>query len=365
LVGLFRVNALQRFSLMTSFSCLGQISSLLRLVGPLGLIAPRSFEPLAPVQNLAQRQLISPLSDSLQRLLIGLLCLGGALSASEPLVDLAPDIVSPEATLTAPTNALTRDGLVAKELARWSVQGANQGVAVDNEFFYGVGNFEIGKHRKDTGSRVAEWTGLQGGPTIHLNGGHVSEGQLILAHSNYPQLPMASSLEVFNAQTLDPVSTHSFGIRLGSLTWAERYDGYWWACFANYNHRGTTPGFDNRWTHLGKFDDNWQLIESWLFPSQIVEAWGQSSSSGGSWGDDGLLYLTGHDKPELYVVRLPQMGVTLDFVTTISVPFEGQSWAWDRGAAPQRVIYGISRKAKQVVVAEIPAVPSAVLAPSN
>jgi len=47
------------------------------------------------------------------------------------------------------------------------------------------------------------------------------------------------------------------------------------------------------------------------------------------------------------------------------VPFEGQSWAWDRGAAPQRVIYGISRKAKQVVVAEIPAVPSAVLAPSN
>ena len=100
------------------------------------------------------------------------------------------------------------------------------------------------------------------------------------------------------------------------------------------------------------------MVESWLFPPQVVAAWGRSSSSGGSWGDDGLLYLTGHDAHELYVVRLPKSGVTLDYVTTIQVPFEGQSWAWDRTAKDRRIIYGISRARQEVIAAEIPSVPA-------
>jgi hypothetical protein len=257
----------------------------------------------------------------------------------------------------APAPTLARHGLVATELARWPVRGANQGVAVDSEFFYGIGNFVITKHRKSTGERVAEWVGQKGGPIIHLNGGYVSDGKLILAHSNFPQLPMASSLEIHDTATLAHVATRSLGIRLGSLTWAEPRDGFWWACFANYNAQGTTPGFDNRWTFLGKFDDKWQMLESWLFPPQMIAAWGKNSSSGGSWGDDGLLYVTGHDEKELYVVRLPQSGVTLDYVTTIEVPFEGQSWAWDRSASGERIIYGISRARHEVIVARIPPVP--------
>jgi hypothetical protein len=47
--------------------------------------------------------------------------------------------------------------------------------------------------------------------------------------------------------------------------------------------------------------------------------------------------------------------VTLEHVTTIEVPFEGQGWAWDRSARGQRVIYGISRARKEVVAARIPA----------
>lgn len=261
----------------------------------------------------------------------------------------------------APAPALTRHGLVAQEIARWPVRGANQGVAVDAEHFYGIGNFVIVKHRKDTGARVAEWVGQKGGPIVHFNGGYVSEGRLILAHSNFPQLPMASSMEIHDAATLAPVATHSFGIRLGSLTWAERRDGFWWACFANYNDQGTTPGFDNRWTYLGKFDERWQLLESWIFPPQVVAAWGKSASSGGSWGDDGLLYVTGHDAAELYVLRLPRSGVTLEYVTAIEVPFEGQSWAWDRTANGERIIYGISRARHEVVVARIPPLPSTLL----
>jgi hypothetical protein len=261
----------------------------------------------------------------------------------------------------APAPALPRHGLVAAELGRWPVRGANQGVAVDRDYFYGIGNFVLVKHRKDTGERVAEWIGLKGGPIVHFNGGYVSDGRLILAHSNFPQLPMASSLEIHDAATLAPVATHSLGIRLGSLTWAEQRDGYWWACFANYNDQGTTPGFDNRWTYLGKFDEKWQMLESWIFPPQLVAAWGRSSSSGGSWSDDGLLYVTGHDEPELYVLRLPRSGVALDYVTTIKVPFEGQSWAWDRTVEGERIIYGISRARQEVIAARIPVIPKELL----
>lgn len=257
---------------------------------------------------------------------------------------------------SAPEPTLRRSGLRATELARWPVRGANQGVAVDAEHFYGIGNFIVSKHRKATGERVAEWIGLRGGPIIHLNGGHVADGRLILAHSNFPQLPMASSIEVYDTATLAPVASTSLGIRLGSLTWAEKRDGVWWACFANYNDAGTTPGFDQRWTHVGRFNDDWQLIESWLFPPQVVATWGKSSCSGGSWGPDGLLYVTGHDAPELYVLRLPRSGVTLECVATIEVPFEGQSWAWDRSAEPDRVIYGISRERHEVIAARIPPV---------
>ncbi len=291
-------------------------------------------------------------------LLLSSVVLASSASAAEPALDAAAARAWYDALSTAPKPELTTHGLVATELARWPVRGANQGVAVDREFFYGIGNFVIVKHRKDTGDRVAEWIGLKGGPITHLNGGHVTAGKLLLAHSNFPQLPMASSLETYDTEDLSHVATMSLGIRLGSLTWAERHDGYWWACFANYNDQGTTPGFDNRWTYIGKFNDDWQMVESWLFPPQIVEAWGKSSCSGGSWGDDGLLYLTGHDEQELYVVRLPETGVALDYVTAIEVPFAGQSWAWDRSAKGERIIYGISRASREVIVARIPEVPA-------
>ena len=259
----------------------------------------------------------------------------------------------------APKPELTRHGLVAEELRRWRPRGANQGVAVDAHHFYGIGNYVVGKYDKITGERVAEWVGLRGGATIHLNGGLIQDGQLVLAHSNFPQLPMASSLEYFDPATVQPVKSVSLGIRHGSLTWAEKKDGFWWACFAHYNDQGTAPGTDNRSTLFGKFDEQWNLLESWIFPAQVVTNWGKSSSSGGSWGDDGLLYTTGHDEKELYVLRLPKMGVALEYVTTIEVPFEGQSWAWDR--SDKRVIYGIIRRTGEVVVARIPELPKTLL----
>ena len=261
-----------------------------------------------------------------------------------------------ESLPAAPAPALNHHSLVATELKRWHIMEANQGVAVDAEHFYGIGNHALVKHRKDTGERVAEWFGPRAGAIIHLNSGWLDGDRLVLSHSNFPQLPMASSLEIYDANSLQPLESHTLGMRLGSLTWAVRHQGSWWACFANYNDSGTTPGFDQRWTHMARFDDNWQELQSWLFPPHVIATWGDSSCSGGDWGDDGLLYVTGHDAAQLHVLRLPKQGVTLEYVTTIDVPFEGQSWAWDRSAAGERVIYGISRARQEVIVARIPAV---------
>ncbi|HEY0963357.1 MAG TPA: hypothetical protein VGE69_13480 [Pseudomonadales bacterium] len=268
-----------------------------------------------------------------------------------------------DALPSAPSPELKMHEASATELGRWHVLEANQGVAVDAGHFYGIGNHALVKHRKDDGARVAEWFGPRNGTIIHFNSGWVEGDRLTLSHSNFSQLPMASSLEVYDTRTLQPVASHSFGIRLGSLTWAVRRDGYWWACFANYDDSGTTPGFDQRWTFFAQFDDDWQQLQSWLFPPQVIGTWGDSSCSGGDWGDDGLLYVTGHDAAQLHVLRLPKQGVTLDYLTTIEVPFEGQSWAWDR--SQDRVIYGISRARQEVIAARIPPVAQTLVAATN
>lgn len=254
--------------------------------------------------------------------------------------------------------AAVRHSLSADEIGRWSIPEANQAAAVDATHFYGIGNRVLVKHRKDNGERIAEWSSPKDGPIVHFNCGYVEGTRLVLAHSNFPQLPPASSLETHDTRTLQPIASHSLGRRPGSLTWAVRHNGRWWACFAYYNDQGTMPGLDQKSTYLGEFDDQWQMLRSWLFPPQFVATWGDSSSSGGDWGDDGLLYATGHDAPELHVMRLPRQGVVLEHVTTIAVPFEGQGWAWDRGARNGRVIYGISRARKEVIAARIPDLPA-------
>ncbi len=258
------------------------------------------------------------------------------------------------AALRAQTAATPAPALMAEEIGRWDVPEANQAAAVDAAHFYGIGNRTLVKHRKADGARVAEWRGPPDGPIIHFNAGFVDRGRLVLAHSNFPNQPMASSVEVHDARTLQPLSSHSLGFRPGSLTWAVRRRGYWWACFANYNARGGTPGQDQRFTHVAQFNDQWLMLQSWFFPASVMAGWGNNSSSGGDWGDDGLLYVTGHDAPVIDVLRLPRQGMVLDHVTSIGVPIEGQGWAWDRSRRGERVIYGIVRAKRQIVAARLP-----------
>lgn len=236
------------------------------------------------------------------------------------------------------------------ELRRYpDVLEAGQGAAAAGDSFYAVVNTRIGRYAKSDGRKLAEWVGDRT-QVVHLNACAVLEERLMCAHSNFPHVPMVSSVEVFDPLTLEHLDSISLGEQSGSLTWIDRRDGAWWALFANYDERGGQPGRDHRSTTLVRFDDDWRRTESWLFPPSVLERFAPTSSSGGGFGDDGLIYVTGHDAPELYVLRLPEFGSILEHVATVNVGFAGQGWAWDR--TEDRTIWSIDR-GRQVVQTRI------------
>jgi len=238
-----------------------------------------------------------------------------------------------------------------KELMRFKATEARQGIAVDEKYIYVIGTREIGKYDKKTKKLIKRWCGEKDGPIIHLDSGVIVNGKLYCAHSNYPGIPMTSSVEIWDAESLQHINTHSFGIGLGSCTWIDRYHGYWWAVFAYYDKFKSIINKDNRWTILVKFDDEWRAIETWVFPKEVLEKFSPMSNSGGSWGPDGMLYCTGHDQPELYVMKLPKAGSILKFVKKLSINNDGQGIAWDR--SNRGVIYTIKKKERLVVVSKI------------
>ena len=239
----------------------------------------------------------------------------------------------------------------AKVVKTYPVERAHQAVAVDADHFYVINNRSITKHRKDGGALVESWED-QDSVLVHLNSGIVLDGQLYSCHSNYPDAPMASSIEVFDPETLTPVASHSLGILYGSATWLDRYQGHWYVAFAHYTGRGSEPGKDNRWTQLVKFTDNWQAVAAWVFPKELTERFQTRSNSGGVILNDGRLLVTGHDAPEVYVMAFPDQGYTLRWTSTMPVGSFGQGIAYEE-EGDQAYIYGIDRDNNQVVVTEL------------
>ncbi len=245
---------------------------------------------------------------------------------------------------------LQGDGRQFGVVYRFDATEARQGVAVDDKYFYAVGTREIGKYDKQTGELAARWQETENGPIIHLDSGVIVEGKLYCAHSNYPGIPMTSSVEIWDAETLTHVSSHSFGIRWGSCTWIDRYGGFWWAAFAHYDKLKASLGLQQgtSWTTVVKFDDQWRDLAAWVFPEAVLQRFTPMSNSGGSWGPDGLLYCTGHDREELYAMQLPKAGSVLELVKIFPITSAGQGIAWDRSHAG--VLYGIRKGESKVVV---------------
>lgn len=237
------------------------------------------------------------------------------------------------------------------ELKRFPAPEARQGVAVDDKYFYVVSNFALGKYRRSDGVRVASWECPEGDPLTHMNDGFLYDGKLYASHSNYPGVPSTGSVEVFDAETLEHIDSHSFGHGYGSFTWLDRKDGFWYACFVYYGNRAAEPGKDPSWSQLIKFDNHWRRLAAWVFPSELVEEFQDYACSGGSFGPDGRIYGTGHDNTELYVLELPEAGSVLKWVDTIQIPAEGQALGWDPN--DPWVLWSILKAKREVIVGRI------------
>jgi len=272
------------------------------------------------------------------------------------LLALAPAPLGAAEVAPPPQELVAAAPLKAIEVARMPAEEARQGVVADARFVYAVSNSEIGKYDRRTGRRIAHW---QGDPAlfIHMNSCILLRRQIVCAASNYPGTPMASSVEWFDAGRLEHVRTRSLGPGRGSLTWLDWHDGSWWAGFAHYDGKGGEAGRDHRATTLVRYSADFSEQAAWLFPEPVLARFAPYSSSGGAWGDDGLLYVTGHDRPELYALRLPPAGSRLELVRTIDIVTNGQAIAWQRDA--RRTLWSIERKTREAVAMTIPAVPDA------
>ncbi len=243
----------------------------------------------------------------------------------------------------APLNA--QEFKVAKT---YKVQQAKQGVAVDKDYFYVVNNSNIVKYAKEDGGQIKFWEDTSGA-IKHLNSGVIIKGKLYCANSNYPESPMASSLEIFDPETLMHINNVSLGIYIGSATWIDFYNGHWYVAFAHYTGRGATEGKANSWTQLVKFNKNWQRVEGWVFPKALIEKFGTRSNSGGFIAKTGAIYATGHDNKELYKLNFPKIGHTLIWEKTYSIPYEGQGIALDAFNEKSLTLFGIIKKDNKVI----------------
>lgn len=272
------------------------------------------------------------------------------------LISLGLVLLSPLLARAADTPSLPPPGAAGwsfTELRRFPAPEARQGVATDGTYLYAIGNHVLGKYRADTGERRAGWEGPDGGPIIHMNAGVVFQGRLYCAHSNYPGVPMFSSVEMWNTADLKYAGSHSFGLTDGSLTWIDRRNGRWIACFVHYAKKGGEPGRGPEWTRVVEFDDEWRQTGGWALPANLVAKLAARgySCSGGAVGPGGYLYVTGHDETELYVLAFPSAGPEMTWIATVAVPAEGQAFGWDPTKPGQLCM--ILKRTREIIVGRV------------
>ena len=241
-----------------------------------------------------------------------------------------------------------------EETTRFKAEEARQAVVADDQFLYVITNHGIGKYAKSNHERVATWSCPEGEPLIHVNAGVLYQGKLIGAHSNFSGVPHASSVEIWDPQTLEHIDSISLGRTDGSLTWFDRRDGHWIVCFVHYGSNGGEPGRGPEWTRLVEFDDNWKATgRGWIFPNDLMAQLGARgfSVSGGAIGPGGFLYVTGHDDAALYVLEFPEGGAFLKWVSTVPISTTGQAFDWDNH--DEGVLYTINKPTREVVIGRV------------
>lgn len=269
--------------------------------------------------------------------------------AAAPIADAPPGPLSvPD--YVAPTPLM----LAATTVREFAAPEADQGVAVDARHFYPVDNTVIARYDRANGALLSRWVAPKNGLVRHINSCFEDAGRLMCANSNYSETPHGSSVEIFDARTMTHIGSHSLGMtEEGSLTWFDHYRGGWIAGFAHYSENGGLKFKDHTFSSVVTFDDQWRRTGGWLFPKPVVERMAPHAASGGAIGPDGLLYILGHDRPEMYVLARPVMGPTMIHVATIDIEAEGQAFSFAGG----RTVYAIDRRKGAVREISLPPVP--------
>jgi hypothetical protein len=230
---------------------------------------------------------------------------------------------------------------------------ARQGVAVDAGHFYAVVNSQIGKYRRSDGALVARWAAPRDGLIRHLNSCTVLRSDLVCANSNHPDVPMGNSVEWFDAATLQHRRSHALGMmEEGSLTFAEPFAGGWLLGMAHYSDETGVPLRSSDYSSVIATDREFRRTGGWLLPPAVRRRMAPQAASGGALGPDGLLYLFGHSRPEMYVFARPVAGPELVHVATIDIDAAGQAFAFVPGEG--RRIFAIDRPSATVRVFRLP-----------
>lgn len=241
----------------------------------------------------------------------------------------------------------------ARTLNTFEAPEADQGVAVDRNFFYAVDNTVIGKYDRETGEFVERWISAKKGLIRHLNSCMYQKGKLLCANSNYSLTPMASSVEIFSTKSLQHIDSHSLGITdEGSFVWFDSIKQGYIAGFAHYSKKGGEPHKGNPYSALVMYDKQWRRMGGWAYPESVLKRMHPYSASGGALSSEGYLYIMGHDLPEMYVLAKPKMGPTLLHLATIELEAEGQAFSFDN--KDKRKIWVIDRRKKLVRAIQLP-----------
>jgi len=249
----------------------------------------------------------------------------------------------------------------AQVIERFPSGDAYQAIAVDADYFYTISNEKLSRHHKHNGALVDQWneSAALSSPLKHLDSGVVIDKELVTAHSNFPLWPMRSSIEFFDATTLQHKRRHDFDVYLGSMTWLDRHKNVWWGGFGNYDILRVgdiTPYGETKNTVVVKFAAGFTVEQQWRLPDKIIELIKPMSNSGGSWGSDGHLYITGHDHPEIYVMNAPEDSEVLSWVATVNVPgLNGQGIAWDRSNNANE-LWAILRETREALKIQMPVI---------
>lgn len=259
--------------------------------------------------------------------------------------------------------ASAQEELSGETVRRIPAPEADQGAALSNTHIYAVDNSVIGKYDLKTGAKVAVYEDKER-LLRHMNSCLIVEAKLMCANSNYSQLPMGSSIEIFDPESMAHVATYSLGLMdEGSLVWFDRMTGGWLVGFAHYDGEKGTGFKDHTYASVITMDDEWRRTGGWLFPESVMARMAPHAASGGAIGPDGLLYVMGHDRPEMYVFAKPERGPVLEHVATIAVEAEGQAFSF--AVDGSRRIAAVDRHGGALLLIDLPEVDISALKPAQ